>query len=113
LTSLVIGLLQFEALIPRENVEACVSLGVKERKHGYIAFCDPSGGSSDSMTMAIAHQEGKTVILDAIRERRPPFSPEAVVEEFCSLMASYKIHKVWGDRYAGSWVGARLLVRDM
>lgn len=22
----------------------------------YVAFCDPSGGSSDSMTMAIAHR---------------------------------------------------------
>ena len=38
---------------------------------------DPSGGSADSMTLAIAHMEHrnseKTVILDAIRERRPPF----------------------------------------
>ena len=28
------------------------------------------------MTLAIAHKEGETEILDVIRERKPPFSPE-------------------------------------
>jgi len=41
---------------------------------GYAAFVDPSGGSADSMTLAIAHadKDGRAV-LDAVRERRPPF----------------------------------------
>ena len=77
-----------EGFITREAVEACVNLGVRERaserKHSYVAFVDPSGGSSDAMTLAIAHKEGETEILDVIRERKPPFSPEAVVEEFAS-----------------------------
>ena len=34
---------------------------------------DPSGGSSDSMTLAIAHRENGSAVLDAIREVRPPF----------------------------------------
>ena len=50
----------------------------------YSAFVDPSGGSSDSMTLAIAHRDRATnrTVLDAVRERRPPFSPEDVVREF-------------------------------
>jgi len=42
---------------------------------GYVAFVDPSGGSSDSFTLGIAHAEerdGRLVaVLDAIRERLP------------------------------------------
>jgi hypothetical protein len=55
------------------------------------------------MTLAIAHTEGKTQILDVIRERRPPFSPEAVVEEYASLMKQYRCSVVYGDRYGGEW----------
>ena len=96
-----------EGFITREALEACVSLGVHERApervHGYVAFVDPSGGSSDSMTLAIAHTEGKTQILDAIRERKPPFSPEAVVDEFASLIRTYRCSTVYSDRYGGEW----------
>ena len=42
------------------------------------------------MTLAIAHTEGKKQILDVIRERKPPFSPEAVTEEFAKLIRSYR-----------------------
>jgi hypothetical protein len=55
------------------------------------------------MTLAIAHKEGETEILDVIRERKPPFSPEAVVEEYAGLIRSYRCSKVFGDRYAGEW----------
>jgi hypothetical protein len=53
--------------------------------------------------MAIAHKEGNTVILDLIREVRPPFSPEQVVEEFAAVARRYRISKVVGDRYGGEW----------
>ena len=36
------------------------------RNHSYVCFVDPSGGSSDSMTIAVAHKEGQTVVLDAV-----------------------------------------------
>ena len=55
------------------------------------------------MTLAIAHNEGGVGVLDAVRERRPPFSPEAVVEEFSELIRSYHSSSVMGDRYAGEW----------
>jgi len=69
----------------------------------YFAHCDPSGGSSDSMTLAIGHVEGETAVLDAVRERRPPFSPEDVTAEFCALLKSYRVSTVKGDRYSGQW----------
>jgi hypothetical protein len=97
-----------EAFITREAIEACVSTGVYERGRAqgtkYSAFCDPSGGSSDSMTLAIAHKEAGISVLDAIRERKPPFSPDAVVADFTQLLKSYGISKVLGDKYAGEWV---------
>lgn len=97
-----------EGFITREAVEACVEVGVKERPHdrtkAYAAFVDPTGGSSDSMTLAIAHTEGTTQILDLVRERKPPFSPEAVVDEYAKIMRDYRISTVGGDRYAGEWV---------
>ena len=74
------------AFINRAAVEACVDSSVLERQpHAYVrryfAFVDPSGGSADSFTVAIAHgEEGGRVVIDEVR---PPFNPEAVVEEFC------------------------------
>jgi len=67
------------------------------------AFADPSGGSQDSFTLAIAHAEGEKVVLDLTREVRPPFSPESVVKEFAEVLKSYGLSRVTGDRYAGAW----------
>src|SRR4029077_7754340 len=79
-----------ESFVNRAAVETCVSVGVPERPPisgvTYLAFVDPSGGSADSMTLAIGHQEEDVAVLDAIRERRPPFSPEDVVLEFAELL---------------------------
>ena len=55
------------------------------------------------MTLAISHTENKTQILDAVRERKPPFSPEAVAEEFAKLIRQYRCTTVYGDRYGGEW----------
>src|SRR5207249_6013644 len=69
----------------------------------YRAFVDPSGGSADSFTLAIAHHEDGKAVLDALRERRPPFSPEDVVAEFAAVLKTYGVTTVTGDRYAGEW----------
>jgi hypothetical protein len=96
-----------EALLTREVVEACVSYDVFERPPlssvWYHGFCDPSGGSADSMSLAIGHREGDVIVLDALRERRPPFSPSDVTAEFVELLKSYRVSKIVGDRYAGEW----------
>jgi hypothetical protein len=70
----------------------------------YIAFVDPSGGANDSMTLGIAHSEGDTAILDAVRETRPPFSPNAVVDDFVALLKAYHLSEVTGDRWGGEFV---------
>jgi hypothetical protein len=69
----------------------------------YSAFVDPSGGSSDSMTMAIAHKEGEVHIIDVAKEIPAPFDPESAVAEFVRVLKAYRIRKVVGDRYAASW----------
>ncbi|CAJ0869636.1 hypothetical protein AMST5_02155 [freshwater sediment metagenome] len=96
-----------EGFITREALMACVEDGVYERgplrATRYFGFVDPSGGVKDSMTLAVSHREGDMMVLDALREVRPPFSPDAVVQEFAAFLKSYRITSVRGDRYAGEW----------
>jgi hypothetical protein len=96
-----------ETFVAREVVDACTASGRKELPPvagtRYYGFVDPSGGSADSMTLGIAHRERDIAVLDAVREVRPPFSPELVTAEFCSMLKAYKIPQVVGDRYGGEW----------
>jgi hypothetical protein len=78
----------------------------------YAAFIDPSGGSSDSVTLAVVHREGQRGIVDAVREARQPFS-EAVVAEFATLLKTYRIRRVLGDRFAGLWPRERFQVHGI
>lgn len=100
-----------------DAVRACVVPGRRElppiQGVTYRAFADPSGGSSDAFTLAIAHSENGVGVLDAVRERRPPFSPDAVVAEFAELLKSYGIRRVVSDRYAGSWATERWAAHDV
>jgi hypothetical protein len=43
------------------------------------------------------------VVLDYLSARKPPFSPEQVVEEFCATLEAYGVQVVTGDRYGGEW----------
>ena len=97
------------SFMPLEAIEACVIPGRRElpKIEGayYSAFIDPSGGRQDSFTLGIAHtDENGKIILDVIRERVPPFRPEAVCEEFAAIIKSYQIFDAWSDKYAGEWV---------
>src|SRR5262249_50383373 len=56
-----------------------------------------------SFTLAIAHRDADCVILDAVREVRPAFSPASVVAEFARLLKTYRIDRVKGDHYGGEW----------
>ena len=42
-------------------------------------------------------------MLDALRSRTPPFSPEAVAEEVAGFFKSYGVHTIAGNRYGGKW----------
>jgi hypothetical protein len=106
-----------ETFVAREVVDAAVVLGRYELPAAadnlYLAFVDPSGGSADSMTLAIAHRDHDRAVLDAVRERRPPFSPDDVVTEFAALLKVYGITEVHGDRYAGEWPRERFRVHGI
>jgi hypothetical protein len=96
-----------ESFVSREVIEAATVPARFELPPvsgvNYVAFVDPSGGSADSMTLAVAHRERERLVLDALREVKPPFSPEQVVSDFAATLKIYGISKVEGDRYAGQW----------
>ena len=96
-----------DAFISREVLDVCTIAGRVEVPPSagisYRAFVDPSGGSSDSFTLAIAHRERDMGVLDAMREFKPPFGPESAVQEIAALLVAYGITKVVGDRYGGEW----------
>jgi hypothetical protein len=95
-----------ESYVSVELVESCVgdyhemapAAGVN-----YYAFTDPSGGSDDSFTLAISHRDGERVVIDCIREVKPPFSPEQVIIDLVSVIKSYHCSRVTGDRYGGQF----------
>jgi hypothetical protein len=96
-----------ESFVPFEIVQACVGGHVEMASlssQNYFAFTDPAGGSGqDSFTLAISHQDGERFIIDAIREVKPPFSPEATIDELSIFLKTYRIFKVTGDRFAGEF----------
>ena len=101
--------------VSRTIVEACIEHGAHERPPAraagsYRAFIDAAGGSgSDSMTIAISHLDGsgtdRIPVLDAIRERKPPFSPDDAVTGI--LRVDEVLWRVEGtsDKWGGDWVG--------
>ena len=70
-----------EGFVTVEVVDAAMCFGRHElpRISGlhYRAFVDPSGGSADSMTLAIAHEESGKSVLDAVREVKSPVQPRS------------------------------------
>jgi len=70
----------------------------------YLGAIDPSGGRRDSFTMSIVHREDGKIVVDAVKETRPPFRPETVVEDYAKTFKEYRITEIQSDRYAGEWV---------
>lgn len=103
-----------ESFISRDALEAVTVVGCRERSRvsgvTYSGFLDFAGGGSvgsDSATACVAHAEdrdGRTVaVMDALREVRPPFSPEQVCVEFAAFFTSYGIDRVTSDKWAGQF----------
>ena len=100
------------AYISRETVDACVIVGRDQLPPAssgiaYSCFIDPSGGSRDSMTLAIGHAANGIGILDKLVEVKPPFDPTSVAVQFAEEMQRYGINKAQSDRYGGDWVSSR------
>ena len=54
------------------------------------------------MTLAIAHLDGKVPVLDAFRERRPPFSPKQVASRgVCRSLEVLPLHHGCGRPIRG------------
>jgi hypothetical protein len=74
------------AFVDLAVLEACTADGLFELPPvsgtAYLAFCDPSGGSSDAMTLAIAHHDDGVAVLDCVREVRAPFQPRLLSRIF-------------------------------
>jgi hypothetical protein len=96
------------SFVSPEVVRQC-TIGVTARPPSphitFSAFCDPSGGSADSMTLAVGHFDSakQVVIVDCLLEQRVPFSPELCVRDFSLTLKAYGVRKVIGDRYAAQW----------
>ena len=94
--------------LDRQVVEAAVDVGVAVRAAvpgvRYHCFADPSGGASDSFTLAVAHVERDVAVLDCLVERHAPFNPDQAAAEMCEAIKSYGARECVGDRYAGRWV---------
>jgi hypothetical protein len=60
------------------------------------------------MTLAVAHHDrgADHVMLDVLREARPPFNPERIVEESAEVLERCRVRVVVGDRYGGDWPAA-------
>ena len=58
----------------------------------YSAFVDPSGGVSNSLTLAVGHLGRNAVcVLDSLLECRPPFDPEQAVAQCATLLRRYGV----------------------
>jgi hypothetical protein len=109
----------------RGDLESYVSLEVVEQCVGsyfemppadqinYSAFVDPSSGAMDSFSLAISHREKDRIVIDAVYERTPPFSPETVINELCGVLKRYYVHRVTGDRFGGQFPAEQFLKRGI
>lgn len=104
------------AFITREAIARVVvpgrgELAPRPAEGDYLAFADmASGAGQDSATLAVCHGEQDeeedpvVVVVDAIREHRPPFDPGVVVAEFSEVVRSYGLAAVHGDRFGYGFV---------
>jgi hypothetical protein len=99
-----------EAYVSRDVVQAAIVPGRFELAPNaggrYVGFADAAGGSGgDSFTAAVVHRDRltKRVVVDAVREILPPFSPEGAIAELANFFKSYHVSRITLDRWGGSF----------
>jgi hypothetical protein len=94
--------------LPRDVIESLVVKGRQElaplHTREYAGFVDMSGGRVDDAALAIAHHDENKIVIDLVREWRPPFSPDRVISEMVAVLARYRTDKVVGDNYSAEFV---------
>lgn len=97
-----------------ESVDKAIMVGVEQvpfdpaKPKACYAFADPSEGSQDSFSLAIADNglgsKGPSVRVVYIREWKPPFNPDEVADQISEVMKSYRLTQLEGDRVGGVWL---------
>jgi hypothetical protein len=90
------------AIVPQRVQLPC------DRRYGYSAFVDVSGGVSDASVLGIAHAEpgrrGQILVLDRLMIEPAPHEPYEVTARFAAELQNFGIRRVTGDRYGAEWV---------
>jgi len=87
------------------KLDAAVDRGIRVRppEHGvhYRAFCDMSGGSSDSATLAIGYRDGPRRVVAGIWDQgvKPPFNPRETIPRFAAICKDYGVFAITADTY--------------
>lgn len=96
-----------QTYLPREIIEQCV---IKNRQDllprtsiTYRAFCDTSGGRSDSAALAIGHRDERKIIVDFLREWPAPFNPFSIAGQMAEELKRYHLFLVTGDAYGAEY----------
>jgi hypothetical protein len=85
------------AVIERAFADDAVAAASEYGRDGLVFFrTDVESWISKEAVQAV-------VVLDCVRETRPPFSPEQVTQEYGKLLRTYRISEIVGDRYAGEF----------
>ena len=96
--------------LPRDVIERVVAPGRLElqprQERKYFGFVDMSGGRVDSATLSIAHRNEKKVVIDFLREWRPPFNPTKVIADMANDLRRYHLRRVTGDNYSGEFTAS-------
>src|SRR5207302_1698826 len=105
-----------DTFLPSAWVDAAVQVGRHELppQHGcrYLAAVDASGGGPDAFTLSVVHAEGngadRRVAQDVMRGWSKPRDGatdlEGAVQQIATIVRSYGISTIYGDRYARGWV---------
>jgi hypothetical protein len=92
-----------------DALAACVDSGVRERlpQPGvqYEAAADSASGSGkDSFAVNIVHRDGDRFVMDLAWAWRPPFNPGGVIAEISTVLKTYRLRGLRGDKYAPGFV---------
>jgi hypothetical protein len=93
--------------LSREVIDAAIDTDIVVRQPNltfstYSAFVDSAGGGGkDSFTLAIAHLDNGSAILDHLTEIKPPFAASEAVSQISKTLKLYGLSECSGDKYAG------------
>ncbi|MBW1723295.1 MAG: hypothetical protein JRJ78_14725 [Deltaproteobacteria bacterium] len=91
------------AMFDPEHVERAMSQGYLELEPlpgvRYFGSIDPAF-TSDSFAVTIAHLQGGRIIVDLVREWKPPVDLGRVTGELAELCGRYGLRFLWSDQYA-------------